>query len=168
MSHRLFRSVLYDFHVFRDCPVVFLFLVYSLFPLQSENKLFNFKFFKVAEVCYMAMPMVYLAKCSVGAWVKKCILLFWGRVFYTKSMSVKSLQLCPTLCDPVDCIPPGSSVHRILQARILEWVAKPSSRGSSLPRDQTYISYVSRTGRWVLYHEHHLGSPSIQRDVLGE
>ena len=41
----------------------------------------------------------------------------------------KLLQLCPTLCAPMDCSPPGSSVHRILQARILEWVARPSSRG---------------------------------------
>ena len=40
-------------------------------------------------------------------------------------------QLCLTLCDPVDCSPPGSSVHGILQARVLEWVAMPSSRGSS-------------------------------------
>ena len=42
----------------------------------------------------------------------------------------KSLQSCPTLCDSVDCSPPGSSVHGILQARILEWVAMPSCRGS--------------------------------------
>ena len=40
-------------------------------------------------------------------------------------------QLCPTLCDPMDCSLPGSSVHRILQARILEWVAISFSRGSS-------------------------------------
>ena len=46
-------------------------------------------------------------------------------------MGAKSLQSCPTLCDPMDCSPPGSSVHGILQARILEWVAMPSSRGSS-------------------------------------
>ena len=46
-------------------------------------------------------------------------------------MGVKCLQLCPTLCDPMDCSLPGSSVHEILQARILEWVAGPSSRGSS-------------------------------------
>ena len=45
-------------------------------------------------------------------------------------------QSCPTLCDPVDYCPPGSSVHGILQARILEWVAMPSSRGSSQPRDE--------------------------------
>ena len=47
--------------------------------------------------------------------------------------------------------PPGSSVHGILQARILEWVAMPSSRGSSQPRDWTCVSYVSNIGRWVLY-----------------
>ena len=44
-------------------------------------------------------------------------------------------QSCPTLCDPTDCSPPGSSVHGILQARILEWAAMPSSRGSSPTRD---------------------------------
>ena len=44
------------------------------------------------------------------------------------------LQSCPTLCDPVDCSLTGFSVHGILQARILEWVAVPSSRGSSQPR----------------------------------
>ena len=45
-------------------------------------------------------------------------------------------QLCPTLWDPMDCSPSGVSVHGIFQARILEWVAIPSSRGSSQPRDQ--------------------------------
>ena len=50
-------------------------------------------------------------------------------------MCAQSLQLYPTLCDAMDCSPPGSSVHGILQARILEWVAMPSSRGI-FPRDQ--------------------------------
>ena len=48
-------------------------------------------------------------------------------------------QSCPTLCDPMDCSPPGSSVHGILQARILEWITMPSSRGSSWPRDRTHV-----------------------------
>ena len=52
----------------------------------------------------------------------------------------------------MDCSLPGSSVHGILQARILEWVAIPFSRASFRPRVQTRISYVSRIGRWVLYH----------------
>ena len=60
----------------------------------------------------------------------------------------KSLQSCLTLCDSVDCSPPGSSVHRILQARILEWVG--TSRGSSWPGDRTSISYIFCTGRHVL------------------
>ena len=48
-----------------------------------------------------------------------------------RSSSVLVAQSCPTLCDPMDCNPPGSSVHGIVQARILEWVATPFSRGSS-------------------------------------
>ena len=67
-------------------------------------------------------------------------------------MHAKWLQSCLTLCDPMDHSPPGSSVRGIFQARVLEWVAVPSSRGSSQPRDLTGISYVSCIGRWVLYH----------------
>ena len=61
---------------------------------------------------------------------------------------------CQTLFDPMDCSPPGSSVHGILQARILEWVAMPSSRRSSWPS----VFYVSCTIKRVLYHWCHLGS----------
>ena len=53
---------------------------------------------------------------------------------------------------PVDRSPLGSFVHGIFQARMLEWVAISFSRGSSLPRDQICVLYVSRIGRWVLYH----------------
>ena len=52
-------------------------------------------------------------------------------------------QSCPTLCDPMDCSPPGSSVHGILQARILEWIAIPFSRGSFWPRDQTRVFFIA-------------------------
>ena len=55
-------------------------------------------------------------------------------------LRAKSLQSCPALCDPMDYSPPGSSVHGIFQARILEWIAISSSRGSSRPRDQTRVS----------------------------
>jgi len=77
------------------------------------------------------------------------------------------------LCDPMDCSQPGFSVHRILQARILEWVAMPSSRGSSQPRDQTLVSYISCIGRWVLYYSCHLESPiwhwcSVKLCLTGE
>ena len=49
-------------------------------------------------------------------------------------------QSCPTLCDPMDCSPPGSSVHGIFQARILEWVAISFSRGFFQPRDRARVS----------------------------
>ena len=49
-------------------------------------------------------------------------------------------QSCPNLCNPMDCSLPGSSVHGIPQARLLEWVAIPFSRGSSRPRDETQVS----------------------------
>ena len=52
-------------------------------------------------------------------------------------------QSCLTLCDPMDCSPPGSSIHGILQARVLEWVAIPFSRGSSQPRDRTGVSCIA-------------------------
>ena len=58
-------------------------------------------------------------------------------------MYVLVAQLCLTLCDPMDCSPPGSSVHGILQARILEWVAISFSRGSSQPRNQTQVSCIA-------------------------
>ena len=64
-----------------------------------------------------------------------------------KIMSAKLLQLYPALCNPMDCSPPGSSVCGILQARILECVAMPFSRGSSRPRDQTWISCIA--GRFL-------------------
>ena len=59
----------------------------------------------------------------------------------------------------MDCSLPGSSVYGVFQARILEWVAMPSSRGSSWPRNWTHVSYVSCIGRWALSHYCHLGSP---------
>ena len=67
-------------------------------------------------------------------------------------MHAKSLHSCLILCEPMDDSPPCSSVHGILQARILEWVAIPSSKWSFQHRDRTCISYVSCIGRWILHH----------------
>ena len=57
-----------------------------------------------------------------------------------RDLDNEGAQSCPTLCDPMDCSPPGSSVHGILQARIVDWVTISFSRGSSQPRDQTQVS----------------------------
>ena len=68
----------------------------------------------------------------------------WGcRVNIALKVKVLVIQLCLTLWDPLDCSPPGSSLYGILQARILEWVATPLSKGSSRPKDQTWVSCVA-------------------------
>ena len=73
--------------------------------------------------------------------------IYFCFIDYAKAFDcVKVTRSCPTLCYPMDY-----TVHGIFQARILEWVAISSSRGSSRPRDRTYVSYVSCIVRWVLY-----------------
>ena len=72
------------------------------------------------------------------------LLCLWKAVEHAKSV-----QSCLTLCDPMDCSPPGSSVHVISQARILEWVAISFSRRSFCPRDWICVSCI---GRQILYH----------------
>ena len=67
-------------------------------------------------------------------------------IYATIWMNIESEShsvVCLTLCDPMDCSLPGSSVHGILQAKILEWGAVPFSRGSSQPRNQTRVSCIA-------------------------
>ena len=88
-------------------------------------------------------------RCTGTLWRHKLPYIFMCLILKRK---VLVAQLCSTLCDPTDYSPPGSSVHGILQARILEWVAISFSKGSSQPGDQTQVSYI---GRRVLYHLNH-------------
>ena len=74
------------------------------------------------------------------------------RMNLTLTLCVLSLRLCLTLWDPMDDSLSGSSVHGILQARILKWVAMPFSKTSPWHRDWRRVSCVSWIGRWVLYH----------------
>ena len=95
-------------------------------------------------------------------WERKLVQLLWRivRRFSNKlgiklpcmCMCAKSLQSCPTLCDTMYYSPPCSSVHGILEARILKWAAMPSSREFSQLRDQTCVPYISCISRQVIYH----------------
>ena len=87
----------------------------------------------------------------LGAWyiyVYVCVLVTWS---------------CPTLCDSMDCSPSGSSVHGILQARILAWVAISSSRASSQPRDGTRVSWIAGVffTHWVMLRSSQKGSETL-------
>ena len=80
--------------------------------------------------------------CACGVCVRE-----WAGLTFTSNPQTLNesevAQSCPTLCDPVDCSPPGSSIHGILQARILEWVAISFSRESSQHRDLTQVSHIA-------------------------
>ena len=132
-------------------------LVFDTETLTSDKNIFNHrKYF-----CY------FVHLCSENYWF---LIIEWKRIYYfggkeginvgqqrknvevseNKTMSIvykdlvrthsQSLQFCLTLCDLMDWSPQGSSFHGIFPAKILEWIVRPSSRGSSRPRDQTHIS----------------------------
>ena len=88
------------------------------------------------------------------------------RTCLEKKSKVLVAQLCPSLCNPMDCSPPGFSVYGILRARTLEWVAMPSSRGPSRPRDRTWVSHLSRPPNWDLCAVPSLGSCPRRPQVI--
>ena len=124
------------------------------FPLESVLALRSFNT-RGPSVVYLKFTLLKaMAPESHQRWTK---LQFQGHFFLR--CHAKLLQSCPTLCDPMDFSPIGSSVHGILWATILEWVAMPSSRGSSWTKDQTCISSISCIVRRVLYHWHQFNHP---------
>ena len=91
---------------------------------------------------------------QVAWWLRLCLPMqrLWVQPLVMERRShtclCSAVQSGQTLCDPTDCSPPGSSVHGTLQTRILDWVAMPSSKRSSSPKDQTSVSCI---GRQILY-----------------
>ena len=77
-------------------------------------------------------------------------------------MCVLVTQSCPILCNPLDCSPPGSSVHGILQAGILQWVTISFSRGPSQPRDWTQVSFIASR----CFTSELLGKPNVLNTIL--
>ena len=103
-------------------------LIYSIDRVEVEKCFLE----KILALCFQNYKMHIpsgLATPQLGIYPRKII-----RYVQNACMHAKSLQQCPTLCDLMDCSLPGSSVCGIFQGRILEWVAMPSSRGSSQPR----------------------------------
>ena len=78
---------------------------------------------------------------SIDKWMNKeaVVVHIYNGILWT----VLVAQLCPTLCEPTNCSPPSFSVHGILQTRILEWISIPFSRGSSQPRNPTWVSCIA-------------------------
>ena len=130
----------------------------SYLSVLSHVRLFAAPWFAAHQA---TLCMKFLRK-NAQLLVRNCFLQLHGRnevqmnqVFYFMGFPgvhsvCSAAQSCPTLCDPMDCSPPGSSVQGILQARILEQVAVPFSRGSIEPRSALLQ---------ILYHLRHQGSP---------
>ena len=91
-----------------------------------------------------------IIKNSIKTWKKCSMSKNFLKKFLLMPVCTQSLQFCLTPCCPMDCSPPGFSVHGILQTRILEWVAMPSSRGSSWPKGWRHGPCASCIGRQIL------------------
>ena len=109
----------------------------------------NFFFFLLTSSCKIYFENLNIHIDWVIKWIpvypslRFLLINLWTHVLWGEVRWGEVSQSCPTLCDPVDCNLLGCSVHGILQARIMEWIAISFSRGSSRPRDRTW---VSRTG----------------------
>ena len=103
---------------------------------------------------------------SIHRWMDKDVVYIYNGMLlshekwkWNRSVS----QPCPTICNSMDCSPPGSSVHGIFQARVLEWVATSFSRGSSWLRDRTWVSCIA--GRHF-YRLSHQGNSVIKKNEI--
>ena len=97
-------------------------------------------------LCVYLNPQMPKHRCKVyDEFSEEWSFIKWGRWHFIVIwiVKVKVTQSCLTFCDSMDCSMPGSSVHGVLQARTLEWVAIPFFRGSSQPRDQTLVSCIA-------------------------
>ena len=122
----------------------------SCFYFQKWNRqiLVLFKFRETTVLGNAAAVPLWSHQQCAGAHISHRVL--FSSLLRNESESVKVFvaQSCPALFDPMDCSPPGSSFHGTLQVRILEWVAITFSKGSSLPRDRTWVSRIA--GRFLL------------------
>ena len=129
--------------------IIFLFHFIFLMMIQS---LHDHLYFIHEEIRHRDLSLIeFIQPVSRELWL--------GSLALPVCLSAKSFQLCLILCNPMDYSPPVSSVHRLLQAKILEWIAIPLSRGSSRSKNWTHVSSVSCFGMQILCHQHHLGSP---------
>ena len=118
-------------------------LIFSVYFLLHfafiQFLVFYFIFF---SFCVVDLQCCVSLMCT-AKWFGYIYICIYSYIFIFLYMLCLVAQSCLTLCDAMGCSPPGSSVHGILQARILEWIAMPSSRGSSQHRDRTQVFHVA-------------------------
>ena len=138
-----------------DIVIIFTFIFTVLF-LWEKNNWRKYQW-KITYWSILFGPKI-CSQIICGFYLPFIILLGFGD--YMGMTMCWVAQSCPTLCHPMDCSPPGSSGHGILQATIPSWIAVSSSRVFSWPGDQTHISCLLHC-RWIIYPLSHLGSPGL-------
>ena len=130
------------------------FLLQGILPTQGSNP--HLLHWQVDSLPYEppGKPLLFHTCMCTRAHTRVCVCVCVYSYDVSKNHWVLIAQSCPTLCDPMNCNSPGSSVHKILQARILQWVAMPFSGGSSQPRGWTWVSCMADR-----FHLNHQGSP---------
>ena len=107
---------------------------------------------------WLAQMFIFILPCNVFVVEDECFIIFHWPKFFTNAFCCFLLCMCACvlshvwLCDPTDHRLPDSSVHGILQTRMLEWVAISYSKEPSQPRDWTHVSCISYIDTWILYH----------------
>ena len=141
-------------------PILPQLLVYRMFRWQSGHVS---DIWNCGKDSFVRQPLICEIWCYLQVFTVRiklnpripnwCPRIAWwcGSLLLTLKLGLRTPKSCVRLCDSVDCRLPGSSVHGILQARILEWIAIPFSRRSSWPRDQTPVSCTA--GRFFLLSE---------------
>jgi len=129
---------------------------YARGDTASEACLLMWGWFDTRVYILLLSPLTFVLLRTYYCWYYSNVFLIFYKIL--KNLLEKAVQgLCSvaqsslTLCNPLDYSLPGSFVHGLFQAGILEWVAISSSSGSSWPRDQTCVSLVSCIGRQILY-----------------
>ena len=163
-DHLTLLSLTIDYSIFLKMLALFALRASILVLIIAFSPCWPFLF----SVLYRKFHFFWSCDPELGSWMQLVFYLYfvsrWSHsvllttnIIYSLMCScAQPLQPCLTLCYPMDCRLPGSSVHGILQTRILEWVAMPSSRGSYQPKDWTCISCINK---WIFYPLIQLGSP---------
>ena len=140
-----------------DFPEIYFFLTQKFILYRTMGLFFSPLFFSIFTISHPASFLSFVLF-QVRQTVKTKEILFLEGENCNFLCASAHAQLCPTLCNPMDFNSLGSSVHGVLQARILEWLAISYSRGSSLPSGWTHVSCI---GRWILLPLKHLGKPQL-------
>ena len=128
--------------ILTQCVLVLTHLQHKFFTIQRQLKHKNFKDKKYFFIWQHIRTLNSISSFGMNCSQEEKFLQLLKKSLEFNNFYVIISQSCPTLCEPTDCSLPGSSVHGIFQAIVLEWIAISFSSGSSRPRDRTRVSRI--------------------------